>query len=140
MGMIKTSLVLTCLFVLAAGTAVSEEGTIAAIRDVSPQQAMQQSGKLVVLDVRTPQEFKAGHIPNAVNLDVTAKSFGTDIKALDPSQTYLVHCGANAPDGRAQNALQQLQQAGFTHLENLEGGYAGWVKAGGNVNTFSASD
>jgi rhodanese-related sulfurtransferase len=81
----------------------------------------------VVLDVRTPREFAAGHIPGAVNIDVNASDFEAKMKALDPKKTYLVHC---ASGGRSVKACQKLNGWQFDNLVNLEGGYKAWEKAG----------
>ena len=50
--------------------------------------------KVVVLDVRTPKEFKEGHIPGATNIDFTTPDFEKRIGKLDKSKTYLVHCAS----------------------------------------------
>ncbi len=81
----------------------------------------------VVLDVRTPGEFAAGHIPGAVNIDVNSPEFETKMKALDPDKTYLVHCAAGTRSARACGKLSKLN---FGHLYNLEGGFRAWQKAG----------
>ena len=55
----------------------------------------------VVLDVRSPAEFKSGHIPGAVNLDVRSPDFEKKVNELDKSKTYLVHCAAGGRSARA---------------------------------------
>ena len=81
----------------------------------------------VILDVRTPGEFSAGHIPGAVNLDVTAANFEKRAAALDKSKTYLVHC---ATGGRSVRVCEKLGHLGFPSLYNFPGGFKAWVKAG----------
>jgi rhodanese-related sulfurtransferase/thioredoxin-related protein len=81
----------------------------------------------VILDVRTPAEFAAGHIPGAVNLDVTASDFQAKAAALDRSKTYLVHCASGVRSARACDKLNQLD---FPNLYNLPGGFRAWAKAG----------
>jgi len=80
-----------------------------------------------VVDVRTRKEFDAGHIPEAVNIDVNSPDFQEKVAKLDKSKTYLVHC---ASGGRSVTACKKLAPAGFEHLVNLEGGYKAWEKAG----------
>ena len=48
--------------------------------------------KIVVLDVRTPSEFKAGHLSKAKLIDFKAAGFDKEIAKLDKTETYLVHC------------------------------------------------
>jgi len=83
--------------------------------------------KNVILDVRTPQEFEAGHLAGAVNLDFNAPDFLERIKALDRNKTYLVHC---ASGGRSARACEKLSQVDFPRLYNLTGGIHAWIKAG----------
>ncbi len=81
----------------------------------------------VILDVRTPAEFSAGHIPGAVNLDYNAPDFQAKAAALDKSKTYLVHC---ATGGRSVRACEKLSRLDFPNLYNLPGGFKAWAKAG----------
>ena len=81
----------------------------------------------VILDVRTPGEFAAGHIPGAVNLDVNAADFESKAAALDKGRTYLVHCASGVRSVRACEALARLD---FSRLYNLPGGFRAWVTAG----------
>ncbi len=81
----------------------------------------------VILDVRTPGEFSAGHIPGAVNLDYNAPDFQAKAAALDKSKTYLVHC---AVGGRSVRACEKLSHLDFPSLYNLPGGFKAWAKAG----------
>jgi rhodanese-related sulfurtransferase/thioredoxin-related protein len=81
----------------------------------------------VILDVRTPGEFSAGHIPGAVNLDYNAPDFQAKAAALDKSKTYLVHC---AVGGRSVRACEKMSHLDFPNLYNLPGGFKAWAKAG----------
>ncbi len=81
----------------------------------------------VILDVRTPGEFSAGHIPGAVNLDYNAPDFQAKAAALDKSKTYLVHC---AVGGRSVRACEKMSHLDFPRLYNLPGGFKAWAKAG----------
>jgi len=81
----------------------------------------------VILDVRTAKEFESGHLPGALNLDVTAAGFAAQAAALDKSKTYLVHC---ASGGRSVKACDALGRLGFSQLYNLPGGFRAWAKAG----------
>ena len=84
----------------------------------------------VILDVRTPAEFAAGHIPGAINLDVTASDFQAKAALLDRSKVYLVHCASGVRSARACDKLSHLD---FPNLYNLPGGFHAWAKAGKTV-------
>jgi rhodanese-related sulfurtransferase len=46
---------------------------------------------VVVLDIRTPAEFAAGHLPGAVMVDCKSADFVSQLQKLDPSKTYVMH-------------------------------------------------
>ncbi|MFA7323332.1 MAG: thioredoxin [Candidatus Nanopelagicales bacterium] len=82
----------------------------------------------VVLDVRTPSEFAAGHAAGAILLDVQDPAFGINAASLDPSATYAIYCKAGR---RAQVAAEQMELAGFPRLIVLaEGGFDDLVRIG----------
>lgn len=83
--------------------------------------------KFTVLDVRTADEFKDGHIPGAVNLDVLDAGFEKQVAALDKSKTYLVHCASGR---RSANAAGQMKTLGFKSVVDLAPGFNGWKAAG----------
>jgi phage shock protein E len=88
---------------------------------------LRQNTNAVVLDVRTPKEFAAGHIPGATNIDWNGADFATRAAALDKSKTYLVHCAVGGRSAKASDKMTALQ---FTNVHNLEGGMKAWEKAG----------
>ena len=94
---------------------------------VEEYEKLRASGNAVVLDVRTPAEFMAGHVPDAINLDVNATDFATRAAALDKSKPYLVNCMAGVRGAKACDLLHRLE---FPRLYNLEGGLSAWQRAG----------
>lgn len=80
-----------------------------------------------VIDVRTPAEFAAGHLQGATNIDVDAPNFNDQISALDKAGTYAVYCRSG---NRSRTATQQMADAGFTTLYDLDGGITAWTAAG----------
>jgi rhodanese-related sulfurtransferase len=81
----------------------------------------------VVLDVRTPKEFAAGHLPGATNIDWNGPDFAQKVSALDKNKAYLLHCGAGR---RSASAADKMSTMDFPKLYNLEGGFNAWQKAG----------
>lgn len=120
-----------------ASTAVSADSTTlkpaaapkAVIREVDPAAAekLLSDSKAIVLDVRTPKEFREGHIKGATNLNFNARSFEQELATFDKSRPYLVHC---AVGGRSSKAVKKMEQLGFTNIYHLESGMKGWEKAG----------
>ena len=84
-------------------------------------------GKTVVVDVRTADEFKDGHIKGAKNIDILSDDFESQLAKLDKTQPTLVHCQAG---GRSMRALKVFEKLGFEHLIHLDEGFGGWEAAG----------
>ena len=83
--------------------------------------------KIVVLDVRTPEEYKAGHIPGAKNIDFIGDDFAKQIAALDKSKIYVVHCAAG---GRSAQACKVIEQVKLPSVYHMNEGFKTWEKAG----------
>ena len=77
------------------------------------------SSNAVLLDVRTPAEFSAGHIDKAVNIDFENQSFESDIKKLDTSKTYFVYCRSGNRSGKS---IAVMKNNGFKNIYELRGG------------------
>ena len=90
-------------------------------------QSKAKEAGVITLDVRTSGEFMSGHIENAINIDVEAMNFDSEIAKLDKSATYAVYCRSGR---RSQIAVDRMKDAGFTNLFNLNAGVEDWVSAG----------
>lgn len=89
------------------------------------QKAIAEDG-VQVLDVRTDQEYKNGHIANAINMDVLSNiTFKQQIEALDKTKPLYVYCRSGK---RSLMALRILQKKGFVSIWDLKGGYQEWEK------------
>lgn len=86
----------------------------------------------VILDVRTPEEFEAGHIAGAVNIDVSSSDFPAMISSLDPNTSYAVYCLSG---NRSRFAIEQMADLGYSHTLGLDGGIAAWVSEGYAITT-----
>ena len=78
---------------------------------------------VVILDVRTPDEYNAGHIPNATLVNFYDADFKTKVQALDKDKTYLVYCAAG---GRSSKASTLMTDNGIKAVYNLQGGFNKW--------------
>ena len=80
---------------------------------------------LFVLDVRTPEEYAAGHLPGAVNIphDQLAGRLGELSGARD--RDIVVYCRTGR---RSAEALGVLDDAGFKRLFHLKGDYTRWTE------------
>ena len=80
---------------------------------------------VVVLDIRTPREFKTGHIRGAQLLDYYSGDFVERLKRLDRGKTYLVYCRSGNRSGKSLKIFKRL---GFRRVYHLETGIIGWLK------------
>lgn len=87
---------------------------------------------LVVLDVRTPEEFAEGHLEGAVLVDFYGADFAEQLATLDTDVPYLVYCRSGNRSGQALGVMEQL---GFTSAVDVDGGIIAWVDAGLPVTT-----
>lgn len=87
---------------------------------------------LVVLDVRTPEEFATGHLEGAVLVDFYAADFAEQLAALDTDVSYLVYCRSGNRSGQALGVMEQL---GFISAADVDGGIVAWTGAGLPVTT-----
>jgi rhodanese-related sulfurtransferase len=95
-------------------------------KNVSPAFAEKKMNKkkVVVLDVRTTQEFNEGHLPNAIHIDVMdSVAFVQQSGKLKKGKTYLVYCKSGR---RSAKAAAIMEQQGFRYIWNMEAGITAW--------------
>ncbi len=90
-----------------------------------------------ILDVRTPEEFAAGHMQGAQNIDWKNSDFSINVGALDKTKPVLVYCQSG---NRSQEAAEYLAKNGFTAVYELDGGYGAWESAGKPVEKAEVSN
>ncbi len=79
----------------------------------------------IILDVRTPSEYNAGHIDDATNVNYNASDFVQQLNKLDKKDMYLLYC---ASGNRSSKALNKMKELGFTKIYHLKKGYSGWKR------------
>ena len=79
----------------------------------------------IILDVRTPSEYNAGHIDGATNVNYNASDFVEQLNKLDKTDVYLLYC---ASGNRSSKALNKMKELGFTKIYHLKKGYNGWKR------------
>lgn len=81
----------------------------------------------IILDVRTPGEYKEEHLAGAQQLDfLNSEVFDAGIKLLDKSHTYYVYCRSGK---RSHHACMKMQKQGLKVFD-MEGGILNWKKLG----------
>jgi len=128
-------LALVLILALAAAFAISyayfrffNVGQQLTYRDTSVSEAktmMESNPSLLIVDVRTIQEFAQGHLKGAVNIPLTDLPLRTG--ELEKNKPILVYCHTG---NRSAQASSILVKAGFTHIYNMERGISAWINAG----------
>ncbi|MFT5963623.1 MAG: rhodanese-related sulfurtransferase [Flavobacterium sp.] len=80
-----------------------------------------------ILDVRTPEEFKAGHLENSNNVNWLGDSFVKNSEKYNKTKPVFVYCRSGA---RSKKATEKLQELGFRNIYELEGGFLKWDEEG----------
>ena len=112
----------TILFMLAVVLIASCNAQIKTL-PVTDFEKMLTRNDVLLVDVRTPEEFQQQHLPNAININYNSSDFITQIKQLDSTKTLLLYCKSG---NRSNKAAQLLQQEGIINVYELEGGITAW--------------
>ena len=100
---------------------VPEEGPAAL------QRRMNSGEKVVVIDVRDPDEFRDGHIEGSANISRGFLEFRIGTAVTDPATPIVLYCQTGLRSVLAAKALREL---GYATVINLQGGYQKWVQSG----------
>ena len=136
-GILGLSLAMACN----SGSSDSEGGnveaqtSVAAIQeDITVQKAaeMLEAGNVVLVDVRSEDEYTSGHIAGALNVDVNSPGFEEKIASLDKSKKYVVYCHSGR---RSAKSSDIMIDNGFVTVYNVLGGISEWKGNGYDVVT-----
>ena len=111
---------------------MNENPPKAEIKTLNSLDFYREVGKRVtqIVDVRTPDEYKLGHLYDAVNMDVNDPNFTSQIQVLDKNRPVAVYCRVGT---RSMKAAQILSEQGFQIIFNLDGGIVQWIKDGQDI-------
>jgi len=79
---------------------------------------------VVILDIRTAEEFNKGKIAGAINIDFYKSDFQNNLEKLDKNSSYKIYCNSG---NRSSKALEMMRQLGFTDVTELSGGIKAWI-------------
>ena len=120
------------VFLAVCGFATTEEEVeIVFYTNVTAQEAEvlieenAENEHFVILDIRSPSEYNAGHIDGATNINYYDSNFEEQLNKLDKTDIYLLYC---ASGGRSSSALKKMKEWGFTKIYHLKKGYNGWKR------------
>ncbi len=101
----------------------TDQSSAVKVLSVAEYKAQIESGKVQLIDVRTPNEYISGHIKNAKNIDFFAPSFESQFQKLNKEKPVYIYCRSGARSKKASNKLVAM---GFTEIYDLKGGYLNW--------------
>lgn len=99
------------------------------IREITPQEVCSRLDKILVVDVREPEEYAAGRIPGALNIPRGVLEFRLEQHPAlyDREREIVLHCQGG---GRSALAAATLQELGYRRVSSMAGGFGAWEAAG----------
>jgi rhodanese-related sulfurtransferase len=116
----------------ASSPAAAETASSVALVGPTEFQAAAAEPGVTVIDVRTPEEFAAGHLAGAQLIDIQAPGFEEAISALPRDGAYAVYCRSG---NRSAAATALMAELGFTDITELADGIQAWAAAGLPIET-----
>ena len=123
--MIRRGLLLSVLFILVTSALVAQQTTDSSLRDYTTPGGLQQlieteEKPYLLVDVRTPAEYAAGHIPSAINIPY--QNIGRDLPESAEDTILVVYCRSGRRSGIAFNTLRSQ---GYDQIVDF-GGIVRW--------------
>lgn len=91
------------------------------------EQKMHSFNDKTVLDVRTMDEYRQGHLAGAKLVDVLKPDFASKVEGFDKTKPLFVYCASGI---RSEKAVEILDRMGYREIYALEGGFREWASAG----------
>ena len=118
-------LIVVLALVWSATSCLNDKKVSSEVQLVTPEEMqkilVQEDVQLV--DVRSPEEYRKGHIAKSQNIDFRSPTFDEDIKRLDKSKPVILYCYSGK---RSAECAKKLKEAGFEKIYDLEGGISKW--------------
>lgn len=118
---------LSIMLVFSAGCRTQDERLLEPAAAVDLMSRNRNNPDFVILDVRTPGEFRQGFIEGAVLLDYYASDFRERFAQLDRDATIFMYCRSG---NRSSHVLRMADELGFRRVYDLRGGILAWKEAG----------
>jgi len=102
------------------------------IKEVTPREVLamvQRNDPVVYLDVREPNEWNLGHLPNAMHIPRGNLESNIEARA-GRDETIVIYC---ARGNRSALAADTLQQMGYANVSSMAEGFGAWIAIGGPV-------
>ncbi|MEP2670316.1 MAG: rhodanese-like domain-containing protein [Cyclobacteriaceae bacterium] len=102
------------------------KNTVPQINPAEVKRKKDEGKQIIILDIRSPEEYAVSHIPDAKFVDY--KEFKTeDVRNIDKDAEVVVYCTVGY---RSERIGEKLLDMGFTNVKNLYGGIFQWTNEG----------
>ncbi|WP_282149204.1 rhodanese-like domain-containing protein [Algibacter lectus] len=129
----KISILLTIFFCAIMFNCKAQNDDI--VTKVTPEELevlLKEQKEMKLIDVRTPEEFGAGHISRAENINFFSENFSKSLAELDKEEPLIIYCKSGRRSGKSIAIFKEL---GFTKIYELEGGVLNWKSKDFEVKT-----
>lgn len=115
--------IIIAIFVFIKRRALAANPSVSNVTAQQVQELLDQKSLKFILDVRTPHEYAAGHLPGAINVPLQQLTARLNDLKKHSDQPVLVYCESG---GRSPKAVGQLLNNGFTDIRHYNKGYSTW--------------
>lgn len=117
--LIQILIIITPMFLMSYNAQAQQIKVI----DVKNFKQVIENKKVQLVDVRTPKEYRLGHLNKAININVFSLFFNVEALRLNKTQPVYIYCRSGV---RSANAAKRLKNLGFTKIYDLKGGINAW--------------
>ena len=86
-----------------------------------------EESELIIIDIRTPGEFKSGHLAKSVLIDFYSQTFAENLSRLNKEKTYLIYCRSG---NRSSKSLEIFKKLKFQKVYHMASGIRAWQSGG----------
>lgn len=97
----------------------TEQNSVIQVLSSEAFKAQTENKKVQLIDVRTPNEYKIGHLKGSKNIDFYSSKFNTEINKLNKEKAVYLYCRSGS---RSRQSSNKLAAMGFTEIYDLKGG------------------
>lgn len=118
-------LLLGIIFIFLAVSCSAKQNNEHILKNITASEATEMIAKdktIIVVDIRTKEEFDSGHIAGAINFDYYSQAFKSQIDSLNKTKSYIIYCRSGNRSGKAMVLFEEL---GFREVYNIADGIIG---------------
>ena len=123
--MVKIIISLIAAFFLVFNSSAQLEKSVNKVVNLTECKSLLKMENIQLIDVRTVEEYKGGHIGNAKNIDFYSSDFRTQLSKFSKNKPVLVYCHSGGRSGKTSLILKEL---GFLEVYDFQSGYSKWGK------------